>query len=118
MRPGWQCGGCVNSIQTDPGRYLPRVSGVGKLAPAESIAEMRDAEKLIDRISLIEGIPNKQRLGNVGLGESVADQIQVSLEVETESVERISSFNWETYAAPASFFVALFQIPLAACCHS
>lgn len=55
---------------------------------ADSIEEMQDAEKLIDRILLLEGMPNLQRIGSVRVGETVAEQLQLSLELETEAVMR------------------------------
>ena len=36
----------------------------------ESIEEMNDAEKLMDRILLLDGMPNLQRLGTVRVGET------------------------------------------------
>ena len=54
----------------------------------DAIEEMHDAEKLIDRILLLEGLPNLQRLGSVGIGETVVEQLQLTLEFETEAVER------------------------------
>lgn len=55
---------------------------------ADSIEEMQDAEKLIERILLLEGLPNLQRLGSVGVGQTVVEQLQLNLELETEAVKR------------------------------
>ena len=55
---------------------------------AESIDEMKDAEKLIDRILLLEGLPNLQRLNHVGVGETVEEQIQLNCDLEAAAVER------------------------------
>lgn len=52
----------------------------------ESIGEMRDAEKLMDRILLLDGMPNLQRLGSVRVGETVPEQIQLDLELEVDAV--------------------------------
>jgi bacterioferritin len=54
----------------------------------ESIDEMRDAEKLIDRILYLDGTPNLQRLNHVGVGETVPEQFELDLEQERAAVER------------------------------
>ena len=54
----------------------------------ESIEEMQDAEKLIERIILLEGMPNLQRLGSVRVGETVAEQLQVDRELEEDAIAR------------------------------
>ena len=53
----------------------------------ESIEEMHDAEKLMDRILLLDGHPNLQRLGTVMVGESVAEQLELDRELEGNAVE-------------------------------
>jgi bacterioferritin len=65
--------------------------GFGRLAGKvreESIDEMRDAEKLIDRILYLDGVPNLQRLNHVGVGETVPEQFELDLEQERAAVER------------------------------
>jgi len=54
----------------------------------ESIDEMRDAEKLIERILYLEGVPNLQRYGPVGVGETVPEQFELDLATEVAAVER------------------------------
>jgi len=54
----------------------------------ESIEEMRDAEKLIDRILMLDGMPNMQRIGPVRLGENVVEQLAVDLDLEMAAIER------------------------------
>jgi bacterioferritin len=54
----------------------------------ESIDEMRDAEKLIDRILYLDGTPNLQRLNHVGVGETVPEQFELDLEQERAAIER------------------------------
>ncbi len=54
----------------------------------ESIDEMRDAEKVIERILYLDGVPNLQRLGSVRVGETVPEQHQLDLELEIAAVER------------------------------
>ncbi len=57
---------------------------------ADSIDEMGDAEKLIDRILYLDGVPNLQRLGSVRVGESVPEKLTLALQVETEAIERLN----------------------------
>ena len=56
----------------------------------ESIDEMRDADKLIERILYLDGMPNLQRLGTVRVGETVAEKLSLGLELEREAVERLN----------------------------
>ncbi len=57
---------------------------------ADSIDEMGDAEKLIDRILYLDGVPNLQRLGSVRVGESVPEKLRLALQVETEAIDRLN----------------------------
>ena len=57
---------------------------------ADSIDEMGDAEKLIDRILYLDGVPNLQRLGSVRVGETVPEKLTLALQVETEAIERLN----------------------------
>jgi bacterioferritin len=54
----------------------------------ESIEEMHDAEHLIDRILILDGMPNLQRLGSVRIGETVREQLDVDRELEIAAIER------------------------------
>ena len=54
----------------------------------ESIDEMRDAEKVVERILFLEGLPNLQRLGSVRVGETVQEQFELDLDLEKAAVER------------------------------
>ena len=56
----------------------------------ESIDEMKDADALIDRILFLEGVPNLQRLGTVRVGETVPEKLQLALDLEYESIERLN----------------------------
>lgn len=57
---------------------------------ADSIEEMGDAEKLIDRILYLDGVPNLQRLGSVQVGESVPEKLRLALDTETEAIQRLN----------------------------
>jgi bacterioferritin len=63
---------------------------LAKKAHEESIGEMRDADKLIERILYLEGVPNLQRLHTVRVGESPVEQLELELETEKAAVERLN----------------------------
>lgn len=54
----------------------------------ESFEEMRDAEHVMDRIILLDGIPNMQRLGSVRIGETVEEQLDVDRDLEIAAIDR------------------------------
>ena len=54
----------------------------------ESIEEMRDAEKLMERILLLDALPNMQRLGTVMVGETVPEQLALDRQLEEQAIER------------------------------
>lgn len=56
---------------------------------AESFEEMRHAELLTDRILLLDGLPNYQRLFSVRIGQTVREQFESDLAIEMEVVERL-----------------------------
>ena len=52
----------------------------------ESIGEMRHADRLIERILYLEGVPNLQRLGKVNVGQTVPEQLRLDLQVARTAV--------------------------------
>jgi bacterioferritin len=52
-----------------------------------SLDEMKDAERIVDRILLLDGIPNMQRLGAVTIGETVPEQLRIQLEGELQALK-------------------------------
>jgi bacterioferritin len=56
----------------------------------ESIGEMRHADKLIERILYLEGVPNLQRLGKVNVGQTVPEQLRLDLEVEKAAIKALN----------------------------
>src|SRR6476620_1576341 len=56
---------------------------------SESFEEMTHAELLTDRILLLDGLPNYQRLFSVRIGQSVREQFEADLALEMDVVERL-----------------------------
>src|SRR3569623_711344 len=55
----------------------------------ESFEEMRHAETLTDRILLLDGLPNYQRLFSLRVGQTVKEQFEADLAIEHEVVARL-----------------------------
>ena len=51
---------------------------------------MKHADIVIDRILYFDGTPNMQRLYPVRVGETVAEQLQLDVELEYAAVERLN----------------------------
>ncbi len=65
--------------------------GIHRLAEharEESLDEMKDADRIIERILFLDGVPNMQRLNPVRVGETVPEQMAADLAVEQAAVER------------------------------
>ena len=58
--------------------------GVSKLA--ESIDEMKHADKLAERIFFLDGLPNFQMLGRLRVGESVEEILKADLDLEYDAL--------------------------------
>lgn len=57
----------------------------------DSIDEMKDADKLIERILYLDGVPNLQRLGTVMVGETVVEKLNLALDLEKAAIARLQA---------------------------
>ena len=60
---------------------------LGKKHYEESIGEMKHAEKLIDRIIFLEGVPEIARYDTIRVGADVKEQLENDLALETRGVK-------------------------------
>jgi bacterioferritin len=97
------CGGCRDAVQeiltaelTAINQYFVHAKmcenwGYQRLYKKkweESLGEMKDADRIVERILFLDGTPNMQRLSAVRVGEDPIEQHRLDLALELAAVER------------------------------
>ena len=62
---------------------------LGNTIYQHSIGEMKHASDLTDRILLLEGIPNLQKLGKLNIGETIEEMFAADLALEYDAIDCI-----------------------------
>lgn len=55
-----------------------------------AIAEMKDADRIIERVLYLDGTPNMQRLGAVKVGDSPKEKLDLALDLERDAIGRLN----------------------------
>lgn len=64
---------------------------IGGKVTKQSIEVMKQASKLTDRILLLEGLPNLQKLNTLSIGEDIQEQVQNDLQTALTDAQELRS---------------------------
>ncbi|EWH11496.1 putative glutathione-regulated potassium-efflux system protein [Catenovulum agarivorans DS-2] len=62
------------------------LSALNEKSYKKSIKDMKQADELIERVLMLEGLPNLQRLGSLRIGESTEEMLKCDMEFQVEQI--------------------------------
>jgi bacterioferritin len=67
------------------------IEGLNDAAYKKSIKDMKQADKLIERILFLEGLPNLQMLGKLYIGENTQESISCDIKFQLAQIPKIKA---------------------------
>ncbi len=85
---------------------------LGAFTKKQSIGEMMHAEKLIERVLFLDGVPGMAELNPLKVGQNVKEQYENDLSLELEAVQQLNAAIADSVAAGDNGSRELFEVIL------